>query len=108
VREIEIERVVDFWKAQGKPVYDEEILRPRSDGREGGEDEVPDELYDQAVQVVTQLERVSISLLQRKMGVGYNRAADLIERLERERIIGPANGIKPREVLVRGVGELGI
>jgi S-DNA-T family DNA segregation ATPase FtsK/SpoIIIE len=108
VRESEIERVVSFWKEQGKPVYDEDILRPRGEGREGGEDEVPDELYDQAIQVVSQLERVSISLLQRKMGVGYNRAADLIERLERDRIIGPANGIKPREVLVRGIGEMGI
>ncbi len=107
VRENEIERVVDFWKRQGKPVYDEEILRPRSDGREGSEDDVPDELYDQALQVVTQLERVSISLLQRKMGVGYNRAADLIERLERDHVIGPANGIKPREVLMRGSAELG-
>ena len=107
-RENEIDRVVGFWKAQGKPVYDEEILRPRGDGREGGEDEVPDELYDQAIQVVSQLERVSISLLQRKMGVGYNRAADLIERLERDHVIGPANGIKPREVLVRGLGEMGL
>jgi S-DNA-T family DNA segregation ATPase FtsK/SpoIIIE len=107
VRENEIERVVEFWKRQGKPVYDEEILRPRSDGREGTEDDVPDELYDQALLVVSQLERVSISLLQRKMGVGYNRVADLIERLERDRIIGPANGIKPREVLVRGSPELG-
>jgi S-DNA-T family DNA segregation ATPase FtsK/SpoIIIE len=106
VRENEIDRVVHFWKEQGSPVYDEEILRPRGDGREEGADEVPDELYDQAVLVVTQLERVSISLLQRKMGIGYNRSADLIERLEREGIIGPANGIKPREVLVRGVGEL--
>jgi DNA segregation ATPase FtsK/SpoIIIE-like protein len=107
VRESEIERVVDFWKRQGKPVYDEEILRPRSDGREGTEDAVPDELYDQALLVVSQLERVSISLLQRKMGVGYNRAADLIERLERDRVIGPANGIKPREVLMRGSPEMG-
>jgi S-DNA-T family DNA segregation ATPase FtsK/SpoIIIE len=106
VRENEIDRVVHFWKEQGTPVYDDEILKPRGDGREEAGDEVPDELYDQAVLVVSQLERVSISLLQRKMGIGYNRSADLIERLEREGIIGPANGIKPREVLVRGVGEL--
>jgi len=106
LRESEIERVVDFWKAQGKPVYDEEILRPRSDEREDGAPEsVPDELYDQALSVVCQLDRVSISLLQRKMAVGYNRAADLIERMEREGVIGPANGIKPREVLIKPVGE---
>ncbi len=106
LRESEIERVVDFWKGQGKPVYDEEILRPRSDDLEGaGEESVPDELYDQALAVVSQLERVSISLLQRKMAVGYNRAADLIERMEREGVIGPANGIKPREVLIKPLGE---
>ncbi|MHB1845378.1 MAG: FtsK/SpoIIIE family DNA translocase [Deltaproteobacteria bacterium] len=107
VRESEIERVVDFWKSQGKPVYDEEILKPRGEEREGGgADDVPDEIYDQAIHVVSQLERVSISLLQRKMGVGYNRAADLIERLEREGVIGPPNGVKPREVLIKAVGEM--
>ena len=109
VRESEIERVVDFWKGQGKPVYDEEILKPRGDEREGGGAEaVPDEIYDQALEVVSQLERVSISLLQRKMGVGYNRAADLIERMEREGVIGPANGVKPREVLIKGLGQMQI
>ena len=107
VREGEIERVVDFWKGQATPVYDEEILKPRGDEREGGgADSVPDELYDQALAVVSQLERVSISLLQRKMGVGYNRAADLIERMERDHVIGPANGVKPREVLIKGLGEM--
>ena len=106
LRETEIERVVDFWKGQGKPVYDEEILKPRLDeGADGGEEAIPDELYDQALAVVCQLEKVSISLLQRKMGVGYNRAADLIERMERDGAIGPANGIKPREVLIKPVGE---
>ncbi len=107
VRETEIERVVDFWKAQATPVYDEEILKPRAEEREGGGPEsVPDELYDQAVEVVGQLEKISISLLQRKMGVGYNRAADLIERLERDGVIGPANGVKPREVLIKGLGQM--
>jgi len=109
VRETEIERVVDFWKAQATPVYDEEILKPRAEEREGGGPEsVPDELYDQAIEVVGQLEKISISLLQRKMGVGYNRAADLIERLERDNIIGPANGVKPREVLIKGLGQMSV
>ena len=62
VRETEIERVVDFWKAQATPVYDEDILKPRAEEREGGGPEsVPDELYDQAVEVVGQLEKISIS-----------------------------------------------
>jgi len=107
VRESEIERVVDFWKKQAQPIYDEEILRPRAEDREGGGPEgVPDEIYDQALDVVGRLERVSISLLQRKMGVGYNRAADLIERMEREGVVGPANGVKPREVLIRPLGQM--
>jgi S-DNA-T family DNA segregation ATPase FtsK/SpoIIIE len=107
VRETEIERVVDFWKKQAQPIYDEEILRPRPEDREGGGPEsVPDEIYDQALDVVGRLERVSISLLQRKMGVGYNRAADLIERMEREGVVGPANGVKPREVLIRPLGQM--
>jgi DNA segregation ATPase FtsK/SpoIIIE, S-DNA-T family len=105
VRDGEIERVVDFWKQQAQPIYDEDILRPRPEDREGGGPEsVPDEIYDQALDVVGRLERVSISLLQRKMGVGYNRAADLIERMEREGVVGPANGVKPREVLIRPLG----
>jgi S-DNA-T family DNA segregation ATPase FtsK/SpoIIIE len=106
VREGEIERVVEFWKKQAQPIYDEEILRPRPEDREAGPESVPDEIYDQALEVVGRLERVSISLLQRKMGVGYNRAADLIERMEREGVVGPANGVKPREVLIRPLGQM--
>ena len=110
VRETEIERVVDFWKAQATPVYDEEILKPRAEEREGGGQ---DERARRALRpglstVVGQLEKISISLLQRKMGVGYNRAADLIERLERDGVIGPANGVKPREVLIKGLGQMSV
>jgi S-DNA-T family DNA segregation ATPase FtsK/SpoIIIE len=68
--------------------------------------EPPDEFYDQAIAAVSDMRFISISLLQRKLKVGYNRAARMIERMEREGIVGPADGAKPREVLIRPVGEM--
>jgi DNA segregation ATPase FtsK/SpoIIIE-like protein len=107
VDEKEIHAIVEHWKAQGAPVYDPTILRPR--GEDEGfaeEDQGPDELYDQAVAAVSDMRFVSISLLQRKLRVGYNRAARMIERMERDGMVGPADGAKPREVLIRPVGEM--
>src|SRR5437764_1996577 len=107
VDEKEIHAVVEHWKSQGAPVYDPNILRARAEDSEpGGEDEGPDELYDQAIAAVSDMRFVSISLLQRKLRVGYNRAARMIERMEREGIVGPADGAKPREVLIRSLGEM--
>jgi S-DNA-T family DNA segregation ATPase FtsK/SpoIIIE len=107
VSETEINRLTGFWKGQGAPVYDPEILRPREEegGDSGGEDEVADELYDQALHAVSDMKVVSISLLQRKMRIGYNRAARMIERMERDGVVGPADGMKPREVLIHGIGR---
>jgi len=108
VSETEIKRAVDHLKAQGKPVYDETILRPREEdlGDGGVDDELSDELYDQALAVVSEMRQVSISMLQRKMRIGYNRAARMIERMERDGVVGPADGAKPREVLLRPLGEM--
>jgi len=108
VSEPEIKRAVDHLKAQGKPVYDETILKPREEDAEGaGEDDgLSDELYDQALATVSEMRQVSISMLQRKMRIGYNRAARMIERMEKEGVVGPADGAKPREVLLRPVGEM--
>jgi DNA segregation ATPase FtsK/SpoIIIE, S-DNA-T family len=108
VSEPEIKAAVDHLKAQGKPVYDENILRAREeDAAEGGlEDELSDELYDQALAVVSDMRQVSISMLQRKMRIGYNRAARMIERMERDGVVGPADGAKPREVFLRPLGEM--
>jgi DNA segregation ATPase FtsK/SpoIIIE, S-DNA-T family len=108
VDEKEIHAVVEHWKAQGAPVYDPNILRPRAEDGDGlpPEDEGPDELYDQAVAALADMRFISISLLQRKLRVGYNRAARMIERMEREGIVGPADGAKPREVLIRPLGEM--
>jgi len=108
VSETEIKRAVDHLKAQGKPVYDESILKPREEelGDAGADDELSDELYDQALAVVSEMRQVSISMLQRKMRIGYNRAARMIERMERDGVVGPADGAKPRDVLLRPLGEM--
>jgi S-DNA-T family DNA segregation ATPase FtsK/SpoIIIE len=107
VDEKEIHAVVDHWKAQGAPVYDPSILKPRAeDGEMPEDDEGPDELYDHAIAAVSDMRFISISLLQRKLRVGYNRAARMIERMERDGIVGAADGAKPREVLIRPVGEM--
>jgi S-DNA-T family DNA segregation ATPase FtsK/SpoIIIE len=104
VNENDIKAVVDFLKAQGKPVYNEEILKPRpGDGGDGGEDgedaDGYDEFYDQAVEIVCRERRASISYLQRKLQVGYNRAARMIERMETEGVLGPPDSKGQREVL---------
>jgi S-DNA-T family DNA segregation ATPase FtsK/SpoIIIE len=109
VDEKEIHAVVEHWKAQGAPVYDPDILRPRAEDGEGvgdAEDDGPDEFYDQALAALSDMRFISISLLQRKLRVGYNRAARMIERMERDGVVGPADGAKPREVLIRPVGEM--
>jgi S-DNA-T family DNA segregation ATPase FtsK/SpoIIIE len=108
VSEAEIKKAVDHLKAQGKPVFDESILKPREEdvGDAGLEDELSDELYDQALAVVSEMRQVSISMLQRKMRIGYNRSARMIERMERDGIVGAADGAKPREVLLRPLGEM--
>ncbi len=89
-------------------MFDETILKPREEeASEGGiEDDLSDELYDQAVAIVSEMKQVSISMLQRKMRIGYNRAARMIERMERDGMVGAADGAKPRDVLIRPVGEM--
>jgi S-DNA-T family DNA segregation ATPase FtsK/SpoIIIE len=101
VSEEEIERSVNFLKEQGNPEYDESILAPREDEKsaEAG-DEPQDEMYDQAIAIVCESRQASISMIQRRLRIGYNRAARLVERMESEGIVGPADGAKPREVLV--------
>ncbi|HZZ84188.1 MAG TPA: DNA translocase FtsK 4TM domain-containing protein [Anaeromyxobacteraceae bacterium] len=106
VSEGEIERVVSFLKEQGRPVYDQSILKARDSGEGAGRGEDEDDpVYDQAIDLVSRMEEVSVSKLQREMRLGYNKAAKIIERMEREGIVGPPNGVKPRQVLVRPIGE---
>ena len=103
VSEEEVQRICDFLRLQGEPVYDENILKPRDD--EGGDgadasDAESDPMYDAAVRIVAETRRCSTSWIQRKLGVGYNRAAKIVETMERRGLVGPANGAKDREVLV--------
>jgi S-DNA-T family DNA segregation ATPase FtsK/SpoIIIE len=104
VTEEEIAAVCTFWRDQAKAVYNEDMLKPPKDenaaagSSEGGE-EVDDDLYHDAVRVVCEMGRASTSTLQRRLRVGYGRAARLIDIMEKDGIVGPADGAKPREVL---------
>jgi len=101
VSEAETKRVVSFWKKQGQPVYNESIIAQAVELDGEGEDEFgADELYQQAVEIVVLNRQASISMLQRKLRVGYNRAARMIERMEAERIVSAADGVKPRDVII--------
>ena len=99
----EINKVVEFWKKQGAPTFRMELLEGDDDEEagEGAADDLHDEMYDLAVRVVTESQQASISWLQRKLRVGYNRAARMIERMEREGVVSQAEGARPREVLAR-------
>ena len=101
VSEKEIDKIVDFLKDQGDPHYNDEILTEDDeiDGDVLPEQE-KDEYYEQAVGLVVDSNRASISMLQRKLRVGYNRAARMVDMMESEGIVGPSDGCKPREVLV--------
>jgi S-DNA-T family DNA segregation ATPase FtsK/SpoIIIE len=103
VSEEEVQAVTDFLRRQGKPVYDENILKPREDeATQTSEDDAEqDPMYDQAVQLVADTRRCSTSWLQRKLALGYNRAARIVETMERHGLVGPANGAKDREVLIQ-------
>jgi S-DNA-T family DNA segregation ATPase FtsK/SpoIIIE len=101
VSEGEVKRVVDFLKQQAAPRYDPTVLQPSSDSSEEEGDAFMDEKYEEAVALAKRLRQVSISSIQRHLRIGYNRAARIIERMEAEGIVGPADGSKPREVLVR-------
>jgi len=101
ISENETERIIHFLKEQGGADYDESVLQiAEEDGSnaEDGEEEY-DEFYAQAVAVVKETRQASISMLQRRLRVGYNRAARMIEVMERDGIVGPSDGSRPREVL---------
>ena len=106
VSDIEVQRVVKFLHKQGDPDYDKSILEtpPSGDGASAGEEEY-DEKWDAALSLIADKGQASISMLQRHLRLGYNRAARMIERMENEGIVGPSDGTsRPREVFINQLG----
>jgi len=101
--------VVEFWRTQGTADYVEQFLQAPKEEREEGSAEAGgegaeaenDPLYEDAVKLVVEFGKASTSLLQRRLRIGYGRAAHLIDLMERDGIVGAADGPKPREVLKR-------
>ncbi|MCA9531284.1 MAG: DUF87 domain-containing protein, partial [Myxococcales bacterium] len=91
IDEDEVVDLCNFLREQGAPVYQDEILKPRDDEDDGGgvDDESDDPLYDRAVAAVAEAGYCSISHVQRKLGIGYNKAANLVERMEQQGVVGP-------------------
>jgi S-DNA-T family DNA segregation ATPase FtsK/SpoIIIE len=102
VSEDEILEVVKFVKKQARPVYNMDIVRRQDDDDSAGPERTEsfDPLYDRAVEIVAESQKVSTSMLQRRLNVGYNRAAKIVEAMEQHGVIGPARGTAPREVYV--------
>lgn len=104
VSEEEVQAITDHLRTQGEPVYDENILKPRDedgdDERDQDADDETDSMYTEAVRLVLETRRCSTSWLQRKLGLGYNRAARIVECMERRGVVGPPNGSKDRDILL--------
>jgi DNA segregation ATPase FtsK/SpoIIIE, S-DNA-T family len=111
VADLEVKRVVDAVRAKCQPVYDDRIMamceraleedKPAGEGGSGGDNTAEyDDMYDKCVELVLQKGQASTSMLQRAFRLGYNRAARIIDTMEREGIVGPMDGVKPREVRV--------
>lgn len=105
VSDNEVKKVVDYLSGEMSPMFDESLIAALegSDGDDRNSDEeniLDEELWEDAVKLVTRTGKASASFLQRRLKIGYNRAARIIEIMERQGIVGPENGSKPREVLI--------
>jgi S-DNA-T family DNA segregation ATPase FtsK/SpoIIIE len=102
VTEDEVSRVADYLRAQGNPTYNESVLESPEERRAKLEpDGATDELYDKAVRLVVEMGKASTSALQRRLRIGYGRAASILDAMEADGLVGPPEGSKPREVLVK-------
>jgi S-DNA-T family DNA segregation ATPase FtsK/SpoIIIE len=105
VSEKEVAELVAFLRTQGAPRFDETLMRAKIESEEkeerGGEES--DDLYDRAIAIVAETRNASISYIQRRLKIGYNRAARMIEQMEEEGVVGPQVGTKPREVFARSL-----
>ena len=106
----EVERVIDWVKKQQKVDYDETMIPKKGESTSndvGNNDEPEDEFYNQAVDLVRRQQTASVSMLQRRFRIGYNRAARIVDEMEAKGIVGPSEGSKPRQVLVPPVKNEG-
>ena len=102
ISEKEVQVVTEWVRQQGSPEFDPDLIRLNSESEKTEErGEELDELFDQAVEIVSRHRIASISFVQRKLKIGYNRSARILEQMEAERIVGPQEGTKPREIFVR-------
>lgn len=104
ITEDEIDAVAREWKLQAKPRYETDYLQPPADEAEGAEEDSPgldDPMYQEAVKVVLEIGKASTSTLQRRLRLGYGRAARILDAMEKDGIVGPQDGSRPREVLKR-------
>jgi len=99
VSDEEVQNVISNIKSQQQPIYNEEILSKQKSSASGGIEE-KDELYDEALKLVIETNQASVSILQRRMRLGYTRAARLIDMMEQEGVVGPYCGSKPRDILI--------
>lgn len=98
----EVEKIVSWVKEQQEAVYNEDMIPSKndSDSQTNDNDEPEDEFYDQAVALVRKQQSASVSMLQRRFRIGYNRAARIVDAMEAKGIVGPSEGSKPRQVLI--------
>jgi S-DNA-T family DNA segregation ATPase FtsK/SpoIIIE len=100
--EKEVQAVTDYLRAQGSPEFDPALIRLSDDGEGAPESDAEyDELFDEAVDIVARHRIASISFIQRKLKIGYNRAARIVEQMEADGMVGPQDGTRPRDVFVR-------
>jgi S-DNA-T family DNA segregation ATPase FtsK/SpoIIIE len=104
VTEHEVGELTDYLRKQGSPAFDDELasIDVESEERTASGEDV-DEMYDRAVQLVAETRNASISYVQRRLKVGYNRAARMIEQMEAEGVVGPQVGTRPRDVYVSAI-----
>jgi len=97
-------KIISFIKEQKKPTYKEEIFEVAATDKEKSEEtEEYDERYDEALALVAKDRQASISYIQRRLRIGYNRAASIIEMMERDGVVGPSDGVRPREIYVNPI-----
>jgi S-DNA-T family DNA segregation ATPase FtsK/SpoIIIE len=109
VSETEVGELVAFLREQGRPEFDDSLIRSgeESEAPEMPDDEEVDEMFDHAVAIVAETRNASISYVQRRLKIGYNRAARIVEQMEKQGMVGPQEGTRPREVFLRKPDEDG-